>query len=405
MINILELISISYGLIAGFITLWLFFLGINKFLFFVPTILLPVLTICLPAILILYKKRKIIIFPKINIILILVVGGIFLWSLSQTIIWPPSEWDALALYDYRAVRFFETKSLAQSVLTNYLPLVTYNYGYPFFTSLLHAFVYLLGGSNPQFIYSLIYLAFIICFYYCLARRTSKIISMLVTLVLATTPSFIYQSTVSYTNLFYSFYLGMGTIYLWEWIADRKNSYFAISAIFLGLSTFIRSQEPFWIMNLFFVFIYCLKVKEYKKIIVYGVIFFLIRQPWIIYRDSVYASVPNLFQDPYRFSIQIGKIFEVIPYVISNLASDWKIIFLLLIFILILGTKQLIKFWYITGLIFLDFLIVFLGTYYLSINFDWWNRIGGSAVRMSMFFTPLILYAVAVLFFPDKRNNA
>jgi hypothetical protein len=197
---------------------------------------------------------------------------------------------------------------------------------------------------------------------------------------------------------------MGTIYFWEWVVDRKNRYFVTSAIFLGLSTFVRSQEPFWMVNLFFVFICCLKVRESKKIPVYFAIFFLIRQPWILYRDSVYASVPNLVLDPYRFSIQIGKIFEVIPYVISNLASDWKIIFLLLILMFILGTKKLIKYWYISGLILLDFLIVFLGTYYLSINFDWWNRIGGSAVRMSMFFTPLILYTVAVLFFP-KKNNA
>lgn len=408
MINFLELVSISYGLVAGFISLWLFFLGINKIPFIVPIILLPVLTICLTATLILYKKRKTIKLPETTnflknkntlfIIFVTVIGGIFLWSLMQTIIWPPSEWDALALYDYRAVRFFETKSLAQSVLTNYLPLVTYNYSYPFFTSLLHAFIYLLGGNNPQFLYSLVYVAFIVCFYYCLRRRTTKLISMLITLAFATTPSFVYQSTVSYTNLFYSFYLGMGTIYFWEWVADRKNRYFAISALFLGLSTFIRSQEPFWMANLLIVFIYCLKKRQIKKIIVYFAAFFLLRQPWIIYRDSVYASVPNLVQDPYRFSIQIGKIYEVIPYVVSNLASDWKVIFLLLIFMLVLARKKIIKYWYIIGLIMFDFLIVFLGTYYLSINFDWWNRIGGSAVRMSMFFIPLILYAVAILFY-------
>ena len=414
--NFWERLSLGFGLGIGLATFWLFFLGVAKIPFSSQLVVLPLVGAISLLLVILFPKGKIefplksqfkafkefSLFQRAFLILII---ALVCWSFLQTFVWPPFTWDTIALYDFRAQRFFETRSLAESILITPSWLAPYTYSYPLFTSLAHTLVYILGGENPKFIYSLIYLALLSCFYFCLRRRTSRILSLGITAVLATVPAFVYHSTIAYSNLPYVFYFVIGTLYFWEWATYDKKSYFWISALFLGLSTWTRSQEPFWIANLLFLGIYCLRTKRVVRVLPYTLIFFAIRQSWSIYRHSVYLQVENLQEVPLKLSFSFIKLFAVIPFVVRNVVLDWRVFILVFLAIFFWGgRKQLGKNWYIIGLILLHISMIFAGTYYLSVNLWWWDKIGGSAARMSIFFFPLILYAATAIFFTIPKGR-
>jgi len=412
----LERIFLGFGLGIGLVTLWIFFLGVVKIPFSSQLVILPLIAAVCLLLMLLFPKGKVEVplrlqfetFKKFDLVqkafLILIISLVF-WSFLQTFVWPPYEWDSLALYDFRAQRFFETRSLAESILTTPSWLATYTYSYPLFTSLAHTLVYILGGENPKFIYSLVYLSFLSCFYFCLHRRTARTLSIGMTAVLATVPAFVYHSTIAYSNLSYVFYFVLGTLYFWEWATYDKKGYFWISALFLGLSTWSRNQEPFWVANLIFLLIYCLKTKKVGKIFPYLFIFFAIRQSWSLYLHFLYRGVKNLEMIELKPSFNLEKILPVITFVVKNVILELRLFLLILLAIFVFGKGRVLrKNWPIVGLVVFHLLMVFAGTYYLSVNLWWWDKIGGSATRMSMFFFPFILYGATAIFFTAPKGR-
>ena len=120
-------------------------------------------------------KNKLGITEKIAILAIIVIA---LSSLLITIYYPVNAWDALALYDFRARVIVDFGYFVQ-IAKNY----TYFSHYPLFTSLTHTFVYLSGGKNPQFLYSLYLISFAVAFYSLLKRSVKRNIALLSTLFL------------------------------------------------------------------------------------------------------------------------------------------------------------------------------------------------------------------------------
>ena len=171
-------------------------------------------------------------------VIVLALSFLVITAFGRALFWPVWLWDALALYDYRAKIFFEAGGIAKSLAISSLPL----HSYPPMTSLAHAFVYILGGggANPQFIYALFYIALIVTFYISLRKYCRRWMSLLFTLFLASTPMFVEFSANAYTNLPYTFYFGMGTIYLYRFMQEERWGIFIIAALLLGLAGWTRS---------------------------------------------------------------------------------------------------------------------------------------------------------------------
>ena len=83
------------------------------------------------------------------------IGYFIVSSFANTFYWPVYIWDALTLYDFRGHLFAQT-GFIQNTITSLNS--GYYFSYPLFTSLSHTIVYLSGGANSQFIYSLFYLS-------------------------------------------------------------------------------------------------------------------------------------------------------------------------------------------------------------------------------------------------------
>ncbi|KKU16942.1 MAG: hypothetical protein UX25_C0020G0008 [Candidatus Woesebacteria bacterium GW2011_GWC2_45_9] len=193
------------------------------------------------------KLRKLLggkVFEKREKILIGFIVILLVIAFVHAIYWPVNVWDSLVLYDFRA-KVISEKGFFLQISRDF----EYFAHYPPLTSLAHVWIYLLNGSNPRILYFLFFLAFIGVFYAKLRERLRRFSSLFLLLLLVSIPALLHHSTFSYTNLPYTIYLSLGFIYLHDFLVDKNTNSLKISAILLGLSTFTRQHEPFWLVGI------------------------------------------------------------------------------------------------------------------------------------------------------------
>lgn len=329
-------------------------------------------------------------------------GAIFLFvllSFCLSTYFPVTVWDALALYDFRAKVISEYGYFVQ--ISNQF---SYFAHYPLFTSLSHVIVYLSGGSNPQFIYSMLFVSFLISFYFLLRRVVTRNISVIATFSLAILPEMLQHSTIAYTNLPYTIFYVLGIIYLYIAYLKNKNNYVLLSGILIGLSTWVRADLPFWMTGLIFALIVGVKQKKVLPIITYLIPFLIIQQTWNLFAAGLFGSDYSTSGQLSSVGasilggLNLNRFLEVFAYLYKNVISFWGM--LLPIFILAISTNLVKK--DRNSLVFLSIIIfnvlgLFLGTYVFSFKVPEWKEIADSASRMSMFFPPLIIYYISIVF--------
>jgi hypothetical protein len=323
---------------------------------------------------------------------------IFAYTLLVNSFWPVSDWDALALYDFRAKVFLIDTNLIHAALSN-----GYFIQYPLLTSLAHLFVYQTGLNNPKFIYSLFYLSFVTIFYSSLKRRVSENKALLFTLILSLAPEIFSNATMAYTNLPYTVYLCSGVFYLFNWIKDKENSSLLLSSILVGLSSWVRVQELFWLAPLLTVFVITFKNKKWKEFIYCLTIILLFYLPWRIFINYISGAVTpvlgviGLSHTSLLREINPERFILVFNYLYKYVFSTWGLTFILFILIsfrplIIRKEKNDNTFLYIT-LIF--FVLLYAGTLLFSISYPGWQDIPDSARRMSMFLLPMIIFSASL----------
>ena len=341
-------------------------------------------------------------------IFVAIVGVLGITSIIITTYYPVNAWDAFALYDFRAKVIFETGYFTQ-IARNF----SYFSSYPLFTSLSHTLVYIFGGKNPQFIYSLLYISFLFAFYGALRKFVTREISLIATALLASTPVIFEHSTVAYTNLPYAIFISLGTIYLYIWMAkERKNGYLILAALMTGLSTWSRSAEPFWAANLFMVISYSLyRYWKHRDSILspiwYSIVFFPMKEVWNKINYEVQTGTVKTISligselggygvAFFGTRIDFVRMLEVIAYVYKNIVSTWYPVAILFLLCLVFGLKNLKKNNSIFLIfIFLHFGLLVYGTYLFSFSYPYWVSIPDSARRLAMFFLPLMIYYVGL----------
>jgi len=349
-----------------------------------------------------FEKKK----PKLEtIVFYIIILSVFIYTLLINLYWPISDWDALAMYDFRAKILLIDTNLIHAATSN-----DYFLGYPLLTSLSHLFVYQFGLSNPKFVYSLLYVSFIIIFYHSLKRYISVKKAAFFTVILALSPEIFSHAAIAYTNLAYVVYLCTGTFYLYDWLKNRELSKLLLSGILIGLSTWTRSYEPFWLAPLFIVFLNVFKNRKWKDVASYLLVILTFYLPWKFFMSFVNKSLgsPSSSVVPSYLmllkSVSLERIALVGSYLYQYVFSTWGLLFLLFVgtMLIVLLSKRTNKiFLYITILF---FAILFIGTYFFFIVYPEWQSIPDSARRMSMFLIPLMLYSIALAINDDKKQR-
>ena len=346
-------------------------------------------------------------FSKLEKIIVLVLAALGTGSLIISTYFPVHVWDALALYDFRAKIIAE-----QGFYTQIVKNFWYFDGYPLYTSLSHTLVYIFRGTNPQFLYSLMYISFIFIFYSNLREFVDRKISLIISLLLATTPTIFDHSTFAYTNLPYTIFLATGSIYLFIWFTKKKPiGYLILAAVLTGLSTWTRNPEPFWILNIFIlVFLSIYKFKKYfSPTLIYVICFLSIRGPWklvnfyqLIDSGAVKTSPVTSEVGAYATTLlettfnQV-RISEVAVFIYQNVIVSWFPVFFLFLFCIFINFKGFIKKanTLFLATIILYFVLLLYGTYIFSFNNSTWSAIPDSARRMAMFFIPLMIFYIGL----------
>lgn len=339
-----------------------------------------------------------------KILLLLIIFSLML-SFIISLYFPITVWDALALYDFRAKIISELGFFVQ-IAGNY----NYFAHYPLLTSLTHTLFYLVGLNNPQFVYSLFLLCFAYIFYINLLKITNRSISLIATLLLITTPEIFEHSTIAYTNLPYTIFYVSGLIYLYNSYLFDRYDYLTAASLLIGLSTWTRSDLPFWLTGILFVALISVLKKSIKPTLIYIVPFLFIQQSWSIFNSRMFGTgysttgqVTNAGAALLK-GIDVNKLSEIFFYIYNNVIIEWgplAILFVVFIVINILN-KQSVKSFFFLGFIAANLCLLFIGTYLFSLNVVEWKEIADSAVRMSMFFPPLMIYYVSIS--ARKINN-
>ncbi len=398
--------AISYGFLIGICSFTLIMFAFNTFGYSYTHIhvwILLTAVIFATYMLCLLLKRPLV-FTKVNLkeqkhtpierLIFVAIVILFMSSLAYNIYWPIADWDALTLYDFRA-RVFAQTGFMEEVLS----LHRYYLGYPLFTSLAHTVIYLIGFSNPHFLYSLFYGTFLVIFYYSLRKVTSRTISLFFTFVLAVSTTIYSHSTLAYTNLPYTIYYSLGLINVYLWLKTKDVGCLAVSALLIGLSSWVRSSEPFWIAPVMLILYSSFVTKKWKEWFFYITTVILFKFPWNAYLSSKFPTELSgswVLQQAINLDLIVFRFIEVLVYFYKNVLVKDVLIYLILFLSLFLikGQNKPTKFFAFT--IIFNLLTVFGGIYIYSFVYTKWVVVGDSVSRMSMIFAPLVIYLSALV---------
>lgn len=318
------------------------------------------------------------------------------------------EWDALTLYDFRALRIVETTSIVEAAKIQ----GSYFYSYPLFTSLLHSATYLLGATSPMLVYGLLFVAFLTVFYTILTERVGDKFALVGTTLTVFAPHLFWHAQIAYTNLSYTIYLVLGALFILRG-KDKGDSSAVLGMFFTGASLWVRSVEPFWLGNLaLFLLIYLPKFR--LKALSLGIlVFYPLQQLWKRYItamshpvgsaigqiEGTVQTVASTVVAPSATALFV----ETMSFFTSSIIKPYApVLFLFFIAILIQFYMHRLDL-YLIWLVLVDLAIAFIGTYMFAITQSYWREIPGSLERMMMFISPLIIY-IFITTMKDSNNK-
>lgn len=317
------------------------------------------------------------------LILIIILG--ILASFIIGTYYPITAWDSMALYDSRAHMITLNHSLKDIVDSSYY------LSYPLFLSLLHTAVYLLGGSNPQSLQTIIFAAFLAVIYGRLSSWTNHRLALIGTFLNLFIYELLYHSTIAYANLSYTAFLTLAFLY------GVSKDKLILSGLLLGLSTWVRSTEVFWILGLILIANQGYRSQLYKHALAAFLIFLTIRQGWLWYYQTLIGSlaIPPLTPAPIFSQASINQIIVNIPeiwdylnrYALTPYLGFWG---MALGSIILSFRTGLPKAKALSLIAFATLIMTAVGTAIYSTFFPTWYAIGDSVHRMLMFLSPLIM---------------
>ena len=346
-------------------------------------------------------------FKKLNVLEKILLGIIVFLSVSaliQTIYWPIRYWDSLVLYDFRAKIFAATGNMQDVIASSYF------LGYPLLTSLGHAWVYILGGSNPSFLYSIYYISLLVVIFFNIRKlNLGTTLSLFLTSMVALSPRLFDHTQWAYTNLPYSIYIILGSIYLYFGIKKKDLGSYIISALLISLSTWTRTAEPFWLSCVITAVVFSFFIRKWFWPLIYASVVASIMLPWRVFQGiynlgtvNVASQVASTSQGVVQ-SLQFSILKPAFDFVMANVVNMYLIYFVLLGIILLIKLFTKSKEWLFASLIILDLGLTFAGTLIFVKDTVYWQDIPDSLARMVMFVPVLILFLSAELLSEIKKS--
>lgn len=326
---------------------------------------------------------------------------------------PITNYDGLQTYDSRAQLIFMTGNI--TLEKGHRDVFLLYADYPILVTLAHSWVYFLAGGiiNPKFLYALYYSSFMLIIYSLISRSFSSRTALICVLLFATMPFSFSLATQAGSSGIYAYYLGLGGLYLCQWIRNRRPGDLIISAVLLGLASFTRIiTEPFFLVALFVALLFSLKAirKNIIPLSVFCLVFAAFWLPWklfLIFTQNVASKqlLGTFFREGF-FTIEMWRIREVFIRTFWVHCFQWKtfyphygVIWHCFALSIVLFPREIRR-----NLPVLIALCGYIVTVFASMYFTrifkgysdpaWFLLMGGSGRRMIMVAVPLLVYYMA-----------
>jgi len=251
--------ALAYGLGLGILTLWMFLLTLFHYSLNFLTITIPLLLCSISFLLltpikktnianpidtkILKETAPLPLLPKIFIYSFIILLTLYIAHNILYVFWfsmniPIYTWDATATVAFKAKIFYFEQSIPHLKL---LPHPTY----PLLTPLAETWVAInLEYWDEQFIkiiFPFAFLSYLIINYTFLKLYTNRIWALLGCAILLSSNLFIHHATISYRDFLLMYYNCTTIILLLLWQRTALNAFLILSAIFAGLTTFVKLE--------------------------------------------------------------------------------------------------------------------------------------------------------------------
>lgn len=384
----------SYLIGTGLFTFLLFisYLFGLSFFYYQTTIIYLIIFIVIVALNLRLKKKFCI--PKINFYLI-PLFILFASTIFSGFYWPITSWDSISLYDYRSQLMLKSGSLES------LSSLGYDLGYPMLTSIGQYWLYIFGSNTGMPLHAFFYVFFCLASFAFFKRILKGNYIYLFTYFLALSHNLFLHSRIAYTNLPYTAFITLSVAYLYLYQKSSRISDLQLSAIYIGLTTWTRTYEPFWVILLGMAILFSLLKKKLVPIIIYLATFFSIQLPWKYYyslrlnttSNPVGEVISNISTVNSLSKDNSGLIIIVLVY-LKEVIFDYYKFFIFIALLALLSTLN--KRFKIENLIYPMFLIgsvVMLigGTYIMANSTDYWNQIPSSTRRMMLFLPTISIF--------------
>ena len=333
------------------------------------------------------------------VLILLLVGYAFLLALY----WPPYAWDALAIWVVKAKAIFATGSLAGSV-----------YGaYPFYPLHIPLQMSLLLNRLPisaiQIIFPIYFALLLLSFGGTLRRFCSRSYSLVFVLLLAATPTLVYQSTVAMADVPFTYYYVSSVLYLFLYLSGQGKGFALLSGMLVGIAAWTRPEGLlYFAINLAVLAVHLLRHRRgFADTILYLLMFGVFWLPWTFYsnlqdwQSGLVGPAVAAIKEIATLKVQWDKVGAVLAYFESqwtNLRESgaaW-----ILFGVSLLNLRAMRQNIYLLAVILLN-VVGLLFTYYAvptdGLSLDWWLRTG--FIRMATHFMPLLLFYAAILLQP------
>lgn len=300
---------------------------------------------------------------------------------------PLTAWDSIALYDFRG------HAIAMDHDLSFIRAGAYFMSYPLMISLVHAAVYMVGGTSAQGMHALIFAAFIAIIYGRMNTWTNRRYAVSTCLLIMLQNEIFSHATFAYTNLPYTSFLIAGILYV---ISSEKYA-LIFGGVLLALSTWVRSSEVFWIIGVILLIWQGLRMKRIVFSVIAISFIVVVRITWSTYLTALYLALNHTTNSTVsHFTLSsllqiMHNLREIVWYLYLNVVSPYMGIWFLfipagMIFLRNRSTRLLM----LLSAIFMSAGMVTIGVMIFSTYYDTWDKIGDSAKRMMLFTIPLSL---------------
>jgi hypothetical protein len=352
-----------------------------------------------------FKLPKNLKIGEIILILLLVIQLVFIFF--NAISRPTITFDSLAMWSFKAKTLYYEKGVdfnpGSAVYLGGGGHINYPWLVPLSQFWLHEVMGEYNDLMTNFIFFFYFVFIIILLYYFIRKYASRFAGLLFAFLFSTTPLIFYHSYNGYADLPLGYYSLIAFVLLFFWIESKEIKYLILSAIFFGITLWIKTEALFFIFSAVLVFSYYLFISKtinnkLKKFFNFLLNILIIISPILFFNFKYNLGVSN---------IDSGKGFhpEVFKSLFESLfmSGNWNIWWIVFVVIFVFNIKTIIKNKeQLFGWLFL-FIVSgeFLAVYFFTNDYQY--AVNHTAISRNIItLLPISVFLVGVTYFSDSN---